>query len=159
MTTCCVHLDLLESLSADAFLMSLWRFIAWRGHPLELLFDNGTNFSDGARELCQAFETMAPHPQKQLPEQQIEFCFNCSILLFTKLFICLSRPCVSTGIGDGGNELGMGKLKEKVMNLMPKGRLIACDVPADYAITAGMDLHSIVNTVDYRHRTHMHKKN
>lgn len=41
------------------------------------------------------------------------------------------------GIGDGGNELGMGKLKEKVKNLMPKGDLIACDVSADYAITGG----------------------
>uniref|UniRef100_A0A8D3CVX5 D-glutamate cyclase n=1 Tax=Scophthalmus maximus TaxID=52904 RepID=A0A8D3CVX5_SCOMX len=45
---------------------------------------------------------------------------------------------ITTGIGDGGNELGMGKLKEKVKNLMPNGNLIACDVPADYAITAGV---------------------
>ncbi|XP_028252154.1 D-glutamate cyclase, mitochondrial isoform X2 [Parambassis ranga] len=44
----------------------------------------------------------------------------------------------TTGIGDGGNELGMGKLKEKVKKLMPKGDLIACDVPADFAITAGV---------------------
>lgn len=51
--------------------------------------------------------------------------------------------CVSVGVGDGGNELGMGKLKEKVVNLMPKGNLIACVVPADYAITAGMDLQSL----------------
>lgn len=43
------------------------------------------------------------------------------------------------GIGDGGNELGMGKLKEKVKALIPNGSLIACDVPADYAITAGMN--------------------
>lgn len=45
---------------------------------------------------------------------------------------------ITTGIGDGGNELGMGKVKEKVKALMPKGDLIACDVPADYAITAGV---------------------
>ncbi|XP_062253520.1 D-glutamate cyclase, mitochondrial-like isoform X3 [Platichthys flesus] len=45
---------------------------------------------------------------------------------------------ITTGIGDGGNELGMGKLKETVKNLMPNGTLIACDVPADYAITAGV---------------------
>ncbi len=50
---------------------------------------------------------------------------------------------VSAGIGDGGNELGMGKVKEKVKALMPKGDLIACDVPADYAITAGTALQSI----------------
>nr|XP_046268557.1 D-glutamate cyclase, mitochondrial isoform X2 [Scatophagus argus] len=45
---------------------------------------------------------------------------------------------ITTGVGDGGNELGMGKLKEKVKALMPSGSLIACDVPADYAITAGV---------------------
>ncbi|KAM9842013.1 D-glutamate cyclase, mitochondrial isoform 2-T3 [Aulostomus maculatus] len=44
----------------------------------------------------------------------------------------------TTGIGDGGNELGMGRLKDRVKSLMPKGSLIACDVPADYAITAGV---------------------
>uniref|UniRef100_H3DQP3 D-glutamate cyclase-like C-terminal domain-containing protein n=2 Tax=Tetraodon nigroviridis TaxID=99883 RepID=H3DQP3_TETNG len=44
----------------------------------------------------------------------------------------------TTGIGDGGNELGMGNLKEKVKALMPNGSLIACDVSADYAVTAGV---------------------
>lgn len=45
----------------------------------------------------------------------------------------------SVGIGDGGNELGMGKLKDRVKSLMPNGSLIACDVPADYAITTGTE--------------------
>ncbi|XP_075993720.1 D-glutamate cyclase, mitochondrial isoform X2 [Genypterus blacodes] len=45
---------------------------------------------------------------------------------------------ITTGVGDGGNELGMGKVKEKVKILMPNGSVIACDVPADYAITAGV---------------------
>ncbi|KAK7904471.1 hypothetical protein WMY93_017078 [Mugilogobius chulae] len=45
---------------------------------------------------------------------------------------------ITTGIGDGGNELGMGKLKEKVKGYMPKGDMIACDVPADFAITCGV---------------------
>ncbi|CAL8300852.1 unnamed protein product [Boreogadus saida] len=48
-------------------------------------------------------------------------------------------PGITTiGIGDGGNELGMGKVKEKVKDLMPNGSLVACDVAADYAITAGV---------------------
>lgn len=34
--------------------------------------------------------------------------------------------------------MGMGKIKEKVKSLMPNGNLIACDVAADYAVTAGM---------------------
>lgn len=56
------------------------------------------------------------------------------------LFIAAQTiPGISTtGIGDGGNELGMGKVKEKVKNLMPKGDLIACDVAADSAVTAGV---------------------
>uniref|UniRef100_A0A673CVU5 D-glutamate cyclase-like C-terminal domain-containing protein n=1 Tax=Sphaeramia orbicularis TaxID=375764 RepID=A0A673CVU5_9TELE len=45
---------------------------------------------------------------------------------------------ITTGIGDGGNELGMGKVKDRVKSLMPKGDVIACDVPADFAITAGV---------------------
>lgn len=48
MTTRCVHLDLLESLDADAFLTSLQRFIARRCKPFELLSDHGTNFVSGA---------------------------------------------------------------------------------------------------------------
>ncbi|XP_035855750.1 uncharacterized protein LOC118494762 [Sander lucioperca] len=76
MTTRCVHLDLLESLDVDAFLMSLRRFIARRGKPFELLSDNGTNFVGGARELREAFEAMAPHLKEQLAKQQIAFCFN-----------------------------------------------------------------------------------
>lgn len=55
--------------------------------------------------------------------------------------------CVSVGIGDGGNELGMGQLKEKVKSLMPNGSLIACVVPADYAITAGMLLNNHTHTL------------
>ncbi|XP_061097240.1 D-glutamate cyclase, mitochondrial [Conger conger] len=44
----------------------------------------------------------------------------------------------TTGIGDGGNELGMGKVKEAVRTHMPNGGLVACDVAADFAITAGV---------------------
>ncbi|KAJ8291186.1 hypothetical protein GJAV_G00022390 [Gymnothorax javanicus] len=44
----------------------------------------------------------------------------------------------TTGIGDGGNELGMGKVRDAVRAHMPNGSLIACDVAADFAITAGV---------------------
>ncbi|XP_006632765.3 D-glutamate cyclase, mitochondrial-like isoform X1 [Lepisosteus oculatus] len=44
----------------------------------------------------------------------------------------------TTGIGDGGNELGMGKVREAVRKHVPNGELIACDVAADFAITAGV---------------------
>ncbi|KAL2099020.1 hypothetical protein ACEWY4_005500 [Coilia grayii] len=50
-----------------------------------------------------------------------------------------SIPGISTtGIGDGGNELGMGKVKDVVKAHMPNGSVIACDVSADCAVTAGV---------------------
>uniref|UniRef100_A0A8D0C8Z1 D-glutamate cyclase, mitochondrial n=1 Tax=Salvator merianae TaxID=96440 RepID=A0A8D0C8Z1_SALMN len=44
----------------------------------------------------------------------------------------------TTGIGDGGNELGMGKVKETVKKLIKNGDVIACDVEADFTVVAGV---------------------
>nr|XP_005285452.1 D-glutamate cyclase, mitochondrial isoform X3 [Chrysemys picta bellii] len=44
----------------------------------------------------------------------------------------------TTGIGDGGNELGMGKVKEAIRKHIKNGDVIACDVEADFAIVAGV---------------------
>ncbi|CAO2587140.1 D-glutamate cyclase, mitochondrial [Lemmus lemmus] len=44
----------------------------------------------------------------------------------------------STGVGDGGNELGMGKVKEAVKKYIRNGDVIACDVEADFAVIAGV---------------------
>ncbi|KAL0969691.1 hypothetical protein UPYG_G00230940 [Umbra pygmaea] len=56
------------------------------------------------------------------------------------LFIAASSiPGINTtGIGDGGNELGMGKVKEAVREYMPNGNLIACEVAADFTVTTGV---------------------
>lgn len=43
-------------------------------------------------------------------------------------------------MGDGGNELGMGKVKEAVKKYIRNGDVIACDVEADFAIIAGESL-------------------
>lgn len=51
LTTRCLHLDFLESLDVDVFLMALRRFISRRGKPLQILADRGTNFRAGDREL------------------------------------------------------------------------------------------------------------
>lgn len=75
MTTRCLHLDLLESLDTDAFLMSLRRFIARRGKPFGLFSDNGTNFTGGNREIKEAYEAMVPQLKEQLAEQKISFRF------------------------------------------------------------------------------------
>ncbi|XP_070410955.1 uncharacterized protein [Nothobranchius furzeri] len=76
MTTSCVHIDLLESIDTDAFLMGLRRFIARRGKPFEILADRGTNFRGGAAELQTSFQTLEAPIQKQLAGQKIEFRFN-----------------------------------------------------------------------------------
>ncbi|XP_078263073.1 D-glutamate cyclase, mitochondrial isoform X2 [Rhinoraja longicauda] len=57
-----------------------------------------------------------------------------------KLFLAAeSIPgIVTTGIGDGGNELGMGKVKEAVKKYIHNGDLIACDVSADFTVVAGV---------------------
>ncbi|XP_077322886.1 D-glutamate cyclase, mitochondrial isoform X2 [Lithobates pipiens] len=48
------------------------------------------------------------------------------------------RGISTTGIGDGGNELGTGKVKELVKKHIPNGDTIACDVAADFAVIAGV---------------------
>lgn len=56
--------------------------------------------------------------------------------LFTN---ALSTPRVFTiGIGDGGNELGMGKVYEQVKQYIPQGDEIACMVAANFVIAAGV---------------------
>ncbi|XP_036070983.1 uncharacterized protein LOC118599568 [Oryzias melastigma] len=76
MTTSCLHLDLIESMDADAFLMALRRFIARRGKPFEILADRGTNFRGGAAELQTSFAALETPLQQQLAGQKIKFSFN-----------------------------------------------------------------------------------
>ncbi|KAI4884383.1 hypothetical protein NFI96_011230, partial [Prochilodus magdalenae] len=76
MTTSCVHLDLLESMDTDAFLMALRRFVARRGKPFEILADRGTNFRGGAAELQASFQALEAPLQAQLAGQRIAFRFN-----------------------------------------------------------------------------------
>lgn len=50
-----------------------------------------------------------------------------------------SNPLVTTiGIGDGGNEVGMGKVLGKVREHITHGETIACVTPADFLIAAGV---------------------
>jgi hypothetical protein len=49
------------------------------------------------------------------------------------------RQPIRIGIGDGGNEIGMGKIPhETVVANIPNGDLIHCRVPSDYLIVAGV---------------------
>lgn len=55
MTTRAVHLEIVHSLSADAAVMSLRRFIARRGTPSEIISDNGTAFVGANRILTELY--------------------------------------------------------------------------------------------------------
>ena len=59
LTTRCIHIELLDSMDADTFLMAFRRFVSRRGKPFELLSDCGTNFRAGEAELQNAFQAMA----------------------------------------------------------------------------------------------------
>lgn len=52
------------------------------------------------------------------------------------------------GVGDGGNELGMGKVKDAVKKHIKNGDVIACDVEADFTIVAGKGFFSGWEVVD-----------
>jgi D-glutamate cyclase len=46
---------------------------------------------------------------------------------------------ISIGIGDGGNEIGMGKIAwDTIRKNIENGAMIACRVPTDYLIVAGI---------------------
>ncbi len=52
--------------------------------------------------------------------------------------VYVSRP-PTIGIGDGGNEIGMGKIPhETIVKNIPNGDLIHCRVPTDHLIVAGV---------------------
>ncbi|GFY08404.1 integrase catalytic domain-containing protein [Trichonephila clavipes] len=46
-----IHLELVNSLTADSFLLSLRRFVAIRGRPFTIYSDNGTNFRCASNDL------------------------------------------------------------------------------------------------------------
>ena len=45
---------------------------------------------------------------------------------------------VTVGVGDGGNEIGMGRVLQGVTKAVNKGRLIASVVPTDYVVISGV---------------------
>lgn len=55
MSSKAIHLEAVSSLSADAFMACLRRFVSRRGLPSHIWSDNGTNFVGVQRELCKLF--------------------------------------------------------------------------------------------------------
>ena len=49
-----------------------------------------------------------------------------------------SGKITTVGIGDGGNEIGMGKVHQQVIEHIQNGRNIASTVATDHLVTAGV---------------------
>jgi hypothetical protein len=59
-------------------------------------------------------------------------------LLFEQAAQTIPRP-VTIGIGDGGNEIGMGKIPWNIIRRnIPNGGLVACRIPTDYLVVTGI---------------------
>ncbi|MCI0455867.1 MAG: DUF4392 domain-containing protein [Gemmataceae bacterium] len=55
------------------------------------------------------------------------------------LFEAVHERVVTIGIGDGGNEIGMGKMSwEVIRRNIPGGGVVACRVPTDHLIVCGV---------------------
>jgi hypothetical protein len=54
-----------------------------------------------------------------------------------ELFIRRPRRIIAVGIGDGGNEIGMGNVRSRLLRLGPRARKIASVVTADHLVVAG----------------------
>ena len=67
-------------------------------------------------------------------------CKRVSVDPVDDIFVmALSNPLVSTvAIGDGGNELGMGKVRQHVVKHIPHGDIIASATAADFLIASGV---------------------
>ena len=94
-------------------------------------------------------EAVLPAFLAEVPEAQRDRCHTMRGLDITErmapaylLFEEVKRhaPAVTTlGIGDGGNEIGMGKIAwEVIRRNIPGGARVACRVPADHLIVCGV---------------------
>ncbi|GFW65784.1 integrase catalytic domain-containing protein [Trichonephila clavipes] len=76
LATKAVHLELVSTLSTDAMLAALRRFIVRRGHPSEIHSDNGTNFIGANNYLKQLYMLVKEHSiQKYSTDRNIRWKF------------------------------------------------------------------------------------
>ncbi|XP_055932937.1 uncharacterized protein LOC129962958 [Argiope bruennichi] len=69
-----VHLELVSSMSTEAFFAALRRLIARRGHPTDILSDNGSNFISSDNYLKQLFKLVQDQSAQNF--LTIEACIN-----------------------------------------------------------------------------------
>ncbi len=63
---------------------------------------------------------------------------NCGVTSELFRYAYKNKICPSIGVGDGGNEVGMGKVYWQVVKHIRNGPQIACDIPCAYLLTCGV---------------------
>ncbi|GFV16948.1 integrase catalytic domain-containing protein [Trichonephila clavipes] len=94
LATKAVHLELVSTLSTDAMLAALRRFIARRGHPSEIHSDNGTNFIGANNYLKQLYMLSSIKLAKR---HLIKTCKG-NLLSFEELstLLCQIEACINS---------------------------------------------------------------
>jgi hypothetical protein len=128
--------------AGDMSVGDYWRWFADRAGPLTHLI---------ALERVGPSHTPDTYPSGQfldeVPAEHHDRCHSMSGLDITalmspahRLFETARQEKITTvGIGDGGNEIGMGKVPWDVIRRnIPRGGLVACRVPTDYLIVCGI---------------------
>lgn len=72
----CIHLEAVSDLSKNAFMMSLRRFVARRGKPIEIFSDNGGNFTASAKELGTFLKLNSESLSNFASQEGINFIFS-----------------------------------------------------------------------------------
>ncbi|GFV79456.1 integrase catalytic domain-containing protein [Trichonephila clavipes] len=98
LATKAVHLELVSTLSTDAMLAALRRFIARRGHPSEIHSDNGTNFIGANNYLKQLYMLVKEHSiQKYSTDRNIRWKFIPPMLRILEVFGSpQSKACINS---------------------------------------------------------------
>nr|XP_049702535.1 uncharacterized protein LOC126055847 [Helicoverpa armigera] len=76
LSTKAIHLELVSSLSSDAFILSLKRFISRRGKPSVIYCDNGTNFRGANNEMCRVLRSNRKCTDNFANDNGIKFVFS-----------------------------------------------------------------------------------
>ena len=134
---------------------SLQTFPAFSDHPRN---DSGDDIDNTPGELQEHFKSWFASNQPSLivaceragPARD-GVCYTMRGVSMSKLVaplhkLVVERQCQSAGqpppscvaIGDGGNELGMGKVMDAVEKHIPLGKKIGCVVPADRLIASSV---------------------
>ncbi|GFW74204.1 integrase catalytic domain-containing protein [Trichonephila clavipes] len=98
LATKAVHLELVSTLSTDAMLSALRRFIARRGHPSEIHSDNGTNFIGANNYLKQLYMLVKEHSiQRYSTDRNIRWKFIPPMLRILEVFGSpQSKACINS---------------------------------------------------------------